>query len=60
MISAEPASRSAVIGSPSSRFASTRLTAGVVRNPTDETIAGSFAVASTTHQVPSGPATKPI
>ena len=45
MISAEPASRSAVIGSPSMRLARIRLIAGVVRKPTEDTTAGSVAVA---------------
>src|SRR5579863_2046381 len=60
MISPDPARRSAVIGSPSSRFERTMLTAGVVRNPTDETTAGNAAVARITHSVPNGPAIRPI
>src|SRR5580698_2193516 len=60
MISPDPARRSAVIGSPSSRLERMMLTAGVVRNPTDETTAGSAAVARITHSVPNGPATRPI
>ncbi len=59
-MSAEPPGKSAVIALPSRRFASVRLTASVVRNPTEETMVGNFAVLSTTHQVPIGPATKPI
>ena len=45
MINAEPHRRSAVIGSPSRRLASIRLIAGVVRKPTEDTTAGSVAVA---------------
>src|SRR5277367_2572253 len=45
MIIAEPASRSAVIGSASRRLARIRLIAGVVRKPTEDTTAGSVAVA---------------
>src|SRR5262249_38399276 len=41
-------------------LASTRLIAGVVRKPTEDTTAGSVAVACTTHQVPNGLATSPI
>src|SRR5579872_472191 len=60
MMSAEPSSRSAVNGSPRKMLARTRLIAGVVRNPTDETTVGRVAVACITHKVPNGPAIRPM
>ncbi len=39
---------------------SARPAAGVIKRPTDATIAGNFAAACMTHHVPAGPATTPM